>query len=174
MLIDFPLRANDEVLAATLIVGMRDRAFRISSVIPSEKYSLSASALMLANGRTPMDGISDSRTRPVPVVANGPERYRNGSPLGGVNVRPEAAESAGAFSVAPLGESARTRSSAAGYRSAGSRASDRITTVSSHIGMSLRTSEGRVGASVNRLTKPSLPANGGRPVSISYNTQPRL
>ena len=50
-----PLSANDEVRAATLIVGMRDRALSISSVIPSEKYSLSEESLRLANGRTATD-----------------------------------------------------------------------------------------------------------------------
>src|SRR5712691_1194628 len=60
---DLPLRPNVEVRAATLSVGIRESALRISSVIPSEKYSLSGLALMFANGRTPMDCNSVSRDR---------------------------------------------------------------------------------------------------------------
>src|SRR5207247_11074904 len=58
---DFPLREKVEVRAATLRVGIRESALMMSSVIPSEKYSLSGLALIFANGRTAIEGCSVSR-----------------------------------------------------------------------------------------------------------------
>src|SRR5438552_17264485 len=58
---DFHLREKVEVLAATLRVGIRESALMMSSVIPSEQYSLSGLALIFANGRTAIEGCSVSR-----------------------------------------------------------------------------------------------------------------
>jgi len=52
-----PLNWNDEVRAATLSSGTRASTLRISSEIPSEKYSCSLSELRLTKGRTAMDGV---------------------------------------------------------------------------------------------------------------------
>jgi hypothetical protein len=49
------LNWNDEVRAATLNSGTRASTLRISSLMPSEKYSLSASPDMFTNGRTAID-----------------------------------------------------------------------------------------------------------------------
>jgi hypothetical protein len=51
----FPLKAKDEVRAATRSAWIFDSALMISSATPSVKYSFSASALMLTNGSTAMD-----------------------------------------------------------------------------------------------------------------------
>src|SRR6266704_2718012 len=50
-----PLNEKADVRAATRKPGVRASALRISSVMPSLKYSLSLSALMLTNGSTAMD-----------------------------------------------------------------------------------------------------------------------
>ena len=49
--------------------GKRDSAVMISSVIPSLKYSCSGSPDMLANGRTAMEGLSESERAPTPGAA---------------------------------------------------------------------------------------------------------
>ena len=51
----FPLKAKDEVRAATCSSGTLASASISSSVIPSEKYSVSRSALRLTNGSTATD-----------------------------------------------------------------------------------------------------------------------
>src|SRR6266851_4497847 len=52
-----PLKANAEVRAMTFSPGILASKFRISSASPSLKYSFSLSALMLAKGRTAMEGV---------------------------------------------------------------------------------------------------------------------
>ena len=55
--ISLSLKANDDVRAATRSPGIRVRSFMISSVIPSQKYSLSLSILRSTNGRTAINLI---------------------------------------------------------------------------------------------------------------------
>ena len=50
-----PLKKNAEVRAATRKPGVRASAFKISSEMPSLKYSFSAFPLMFTNGSTAMD-----------------------------------------------------------------------------------------------------------------------
>ncbi len=50
-----PLYENDDVRPATLSSRTCARAVRISSVMPSAKYSFSGSALRLSNGSTAID-----------------------------------------------------------------------------------------------------------------------
>src|SRR5262245_20724495 len=59
-----PLNEKAEVRAATRKSGVGASALRISSVIPSQKYSLSLSGLIVTNGSTAMDFWSA-----VPVAA---------------------------------------------------------------------------------------------------------
>ena len=47
----------------------RDRAIRMSSTMPSAKYSCSGSPLMLANGSTAIEGRSGSGRSTAPVSA---------------------------------------------------------------------------------------------------------
>ena len=54
----FPLNVKDEVLDVTCSPSTFTRAFKISSVIPSLKYSCSGASLMLLKGKTVMDGTS--------------------------------------------------------------------------------------------------------------------
>ena len=63
--------------------------------------------------------------------------------------------------------SAAASSPAVEYRSSGSRASALLTMPSRSAGSRERSADAKGGGSVNRLTKPSLPTNGGLPVSIS-------
>src|SRR2546423_1544823 len=72
------------------------------------------------------------------------------------------------------GQRAVTNSAAVEYRSAGVRARAFDNSLSIHGGRSRRIAIALGGASVKRLTNPSFPAKGGRPVSISKRTQPRL
>src|SRR5262249_4679683 len=65
-----PLNENADVRAATCSPGSCASALMISSEMPSEKYSFSASPLMLANGNTAIDlalgrggGAADCRER---------------------------------------------------------------------------------------------------------------
>ena len=51
----FPLKTKDDVRAVTIRSSNLTRALRISSVIPSVKYSFSGSELMLTKGSTAMD-----------------------------------------------------------------------------------------------------------------------
>ena len=68
----------------------------------------------------------------------------------------------------PLGpHNASTNSFADPYLSCGSRCSARDSAVSTQPGKPALKSDAFGGGSVNRLTKPSLPANGGLPASIS-------
>lgn len=53
--IGLPLKENDEVRAATLSCGVPANTFRISSEMPSEKYSLSGSPDMLMKGSTAIE-----------------------------------------------------------------------------------------------------------------------
>ncbi len=53
-----PLKANEEVRDTTRRASTLLNALMISSAMPSVKYSLSGSALMLANGSTATDGVS--------------------------------------------------------------------------------------------------------------------
>src|SRR5215471_7987489 len=55
-----PLNENEEVRAATFKSSIFASAFNSSSANPSQKYSFSASALMLTKGRTAIDGLSAS------------------------------------------------------------------------------------------------------------------
>ena len=55
MLTDLPLKMNDEVRDATRNCGNLTSRFRISSAMPSLKYSFSALPLMLTNGSTAID-----------------------------------------------------------------------------------------------------------------------
>src|SRR6516162_1318643 len=52
-----PLYVNDALREMTKNARLRDRLVMMSSVIPSEKYSCSASPLILAKGRTAIDGF---------------------------------------------------------------------------------------------------------------------
>ena len=52
-----PLKANAEVRAITFRPGILASKFKISSASPSLKYSFSLSALMLAKGKTAMEGV---------------------------------------------------------------------------------------------------------------------
>src|SRR6056297_125569 len=52
---DFPLKMNDEVREATRNCGSLTSRFRISSAMPSLKYSFSLSPLMFMKGSTAMD-----------------------------------------------------------------------------------------------------------------------
>ena len=65
-------------------------------------------------------------------------------------------------------------SCAVGNRSLGLLASAVMTASSIQRGKSDLIVDGFGGSSVNRLTNPSFPANGGLPVNISKRTQPRL
>ena len=49
-----PLKAKEEVRDVTFNPSTFVKAFKISSVIPSLKYSLSGSLLMFTNGKTAM------------------------------------------------------------------------------------------------------------------------
>ena len=51
---------NDELRAMTKSDGNRVSSVMMSSVMPSEKYSCSGSALRLVNGRTAIEGLSGS------------------------------------------------------------------------------------------------------------------
>ena len=76
------LRANDEVLAITCRLGKAASRFRISSEMPSQKYSLSGSLLMLTNGRTAMElcGACAGRVPPAALLpylgSRDPTRWR--------------------------------------------------------------------------------------------------
>ena len=59
----FPLNAKHDVRAATRRPPCCTRTLMISSVIPSAKYSSSATGLMLANGRTAIDGAAGASDR---------------------------------------------------------------------------------------------------------------
>src|SRR5436190_4951986 len=59
-----PLNEKAEVRAATRRPGVRASALRISSVMPSLKYSLSLAALMFSNGSTAMDFWSEAGAVP--------------------------------------------------------------------------------------------------------------
>ena len=80
----------------------------------------------------------------------------------------------GSADVVSAAVSAVASSCAVWYRSPGSLASAVVTIPSIQDGRSFRTDDGLGGSSVKRLTKPSFPAKGGLPVSISNSTQPRL
>ena len=56
----FPLNANDDVREATRSDCTLVSALMISSAMPSAKYSLSASALMLAKGNTATDFAAET------------------------------------------------------------------------------------------------------------------
>ena len=64
-----PLKVNAELRAMTKSCGSFDSAVMMSSEMPSAKYSCSASPLMLANGRTAIDGLS-GKTAGAGVLAN--------------------------------------------------------------------------------------------------------
>lgn len=76
-----PLYENDELRAGTNRPEIFDRSVMMSSVMPSLKYSCSASPLMLTNGKTTTDGVSWRRpdvevdTWPAPFVIR-PEAHR--------------------------------------------------------------------------------------------------
>ncbi len=53
-----PLKENDDVRPATFRPFTRASAFRISSAMPSEKYSWSFDGLKSANANTAMDGVA--------------------------------------------------------------------------------------------------------------------
>src|SRR5215510_11885522 len=55
---DLPLYENDEFRAITKSEWKRDSSVMMSSVMPSVKYSCSASPLMFKNGKTAMEGLS--------------------------------------------------------------------------------------------------------------------
>src|SRR5215470_2119773 len=55
-----PLNENEEVRAATFKSSIFASAFSSSSANPSQKYSFSASALMLTKGRTAIEGLPAS------------------------------------------------------------------------------------------------------------------
>src|ERR1043165_5211734 len=55
-----PLKANEELRAATRMPGTLPSAVMSSSVIPSEKYSLSRSGLKLVNGSTATEAAAEA------------------------------------------------------------------------------------------------------------------
>ena len=67
-----PLKENDDVRPATFRPLTRASAFRISSAMPSEKYSWSLDGLKSANGSTAMDGLAEA----VPVAGAGCADFR--------------------------------------------------------------------------------------------------
>jgi len=62
----WPLNANDDVRAGTRRSGICASALSSSSVIPSEKYSLSVSPLMFSNGMTATDRSIEAVASTVP------------------------------------------------------------------------------------------------------------
>ena len=128
--------------AATRRPGSLVSALMISSEMPSAKYSLSGSGLMLANGSTAMD--------------------RGGSKAGDGVVAPAPAR-ASTTSAAVAGRSAALLAS--------SRASTSRTATGTPV-RTCETGRGSASSCWCTTTAMEPPVNGGWPVSISYSTQP--
>src|ERR1017187_5809943 len=62
----WPLKENEEVLAATCSCSRRESELRSSSLMPSEKYSCFGSPLMFTNGSTAMEGAGGAKTTVTP------------------------------------------------------------------------------------------------------------
>jgi len=107
-----PLKANAEVRAVTLNSVIFASTLRISSVIPSLKYSWSPSGLMSANGRTAIDGrVSSARS----VIAS---RISGAASVRGASVSTELAPDRWPANQTPPNRAANpaTASSPAGHR----------------------------------------------------------
>ena len=82
------MKAKAEVREATRSASIFDSALMISSVMPSLKYSFSASALMFRNGSTAIEAREESDE--VALAGAAPER-REGAPDGSRSSVPSAA-----------------------------------------------------------------------------------
>ena len=95
----FPLKANDDVRAATRSDSIPASALMISSVMPSLKYSASGPALMFRNGSTAIEvsALSPSRAEPV-AGERGPEGSRSAACSANAKSRADWKRSSGLFS----------------------------------------------------------------------------
>ena len=160
-----PLNENADVRAATFSASIFDSALSSSSARPSQKCSLSTSALMLANGST----ASDVMARGVavdPAVAS----------CGGVSASWRAAGAARPTSP-PSACFALVRSSsnsaAVAYRCARSFCSARLTIAATAGGTFVSGGGSRVRtATMMSVAVPA--ANGDVPDSSSYRSAPKL